>query len=582
MALHNAFYVRWRAGYGWVTQAPRPLFAEMQELIRSRAFDEPKLGEPHSVESVVRGGVLFVGFVGTSVDAKGRPVRHHHVVAAPHAAPTPDNKRRLIDALRDRYGEAGDGVLESITRRLSSGQPADGRVLLEQLEIHAELTHFDLPGAGEPEVEAEADDPLVEHTAVLPAVDVSGAPTPRIPTDRLPPSPPPHDDVDDDEDLELDEDTVLPVPTTISSMPVLAASGRSWSETEEPPRPRSLAMPVLVLVVGVVVLFFLAGALLLGDLDGDGHRARMLFGDDCDDLRADVHPGVQEQPADGIDGDCDGFENCFADLDGDGAGAATLQRSVSLQCQGRGIARSSNDCDDADATRYPGAPEVAGDSIDQDCDGSDACYVDDDGDGFGVDARLVPADGCRATGLVASGGDCDDGDPDRHPDAAATGDGVDRDCDGVVSEAEARPPSCGPGAPSQVWHDSNRNGVRDCLEAEPEESLSLVDATLAEQLDPVRFRADLTAGGCDAVVLQWSHPGEAYTARRTTRFRGQHAECVLRTPGDSPAGRVCAGGARRGDRLEYRWLCAFQELDATSPGQMRELPLRSGMVDVLR
>ena len=30
------------------------------------------------------------------------------------------------------------------------------------------------------------------------------------------------------------------------------------------------------------------------------------------------------------------------------------------------------DCDDAESTVYPGASEIAGDGIDQDCDGSDA------------------------------------------------------------------------------------------------------------------------------------------------------------------------------------------------------------------
>ncbi len=72
---------------------------------------------------------------------------------------------------------------------------------------------------------------------------------------------------------------------------------------------------------------------------------------DCDDDESSVYPGAPEIPGDGIDQDCDG-EDAPLDFDADGFVAA-------------------EDCDDSDAGVYPGAPEVAGDGIDQNCDGAD-------------------------------------------------------------------------------------------------------------------------------------------------------------------------------------------------------------------
>ena len=42
-----------------------------------------------------------------------------------------------------------------------------------------------------------------------------------------------------------------------------------------------------------------------------------------------------------------------------------------IDCEGNGYAAEGGDCDDNDATAYPGADEVPNDGIDQDCDGED-------------------------------------------------------------------------------------------------------------------------------------------------------------------------------------------------------------------
>ncbi len=69
------------------------------------------------------------------------------------------------------------------------------------------------------------------------------------------------------------------------------------------------------------------------------------------------------------------------------------------------------DCDDADPKRGPYANEVAGDGVDQDCDGKDLCYVDRDGDGVGgAEQPLLLGKTCASVGFVARGGDCNDSD----------------------------------------------------------------------------------------------------------------------------------------------------------------------------
>ncbi len=54
--------------------------------------------------------------------------------------------------------------------------------------------------------------------------------------------------------------------------------------------------------------------------------------------------------------DPDGDGRPFVDVDGDGHASS---------------ASGGDDCDDTDATRAPGAPEIAGDEVDQDCNGED-------------------------------------------------------------------------------------------------------------------------------------------------------------------------------------------------------------------
>lgn len=54
----------------------------------------------------------------------------------------------------------------------------------------------------------------------------------------------------------------------------------------------------------------------LADWDEDGHTNELLGGDDCDDARADVHPGALERFCDDLDSDCDGAPEVAALVQG--------------------------------------------------------------------------------------------------------------------------------------------------------------------------------------------------------------------------------------------------------------------------
>lgn len=55
-----------------------------------------------------------------------------------------------------------------------------------------------------------------------------------------------------------------------------------------------------------------------GDADADGHEAINCGGDDCDDANELIYPGAEEISGDEVDQNCDGLELCFVDADGDG------------------------------------------------------------------------------------------------------------------------------------------------------------------------------------------------------------------------------------------------------------------------
>ncbi len=156
-------------------------------------------------------------------------------------------------------------------------------------------------------------------------------------------------------------------------------------------------------------------------------------GTDCNDADASIHPGANETVGDGIDQNCDGVDSTVwhADADGDLFGDAAVTAIAAEQPVG--YVADSTDCDDTNATVYPGATEIADDGIDQDCDGVDSnlWHADADGDLFG-DAAVTAVAAEQPAGYVADSTDCDDTDATVYPGGKEiANDGIDQDCDGA-------------------------------------------------------------------------------------------------------------------------------------------------------
>jgi hypothetical protein len=82
-----------------------------------------------------------------------------------------------------------------------------------------------------------------------------------------------------------------------------------------------------------------------------------------------------------------------------------------------GYVATGGDCNDSDGSIHPGATEICGNSVDENCDGTldDGCpppCPDDDSDGY------VPCSLSCTQPFGKQCGDCDDANPSVHPGAA--------------------------------------------------------------------------------------------------------------------------------------------------------------------
>jgi hypothetical protein len=127
------------------------------------------------------------------------------------------------------------------------------------------------------------------------------------------------------------------------------------------------------------------------------------------------------------------------DTGGDTGGSSdTGTTDADTDADADGYSVENGDCDDLSADVHPDAEEVC-DDVDNNCDGTidegltATFYADDDADTYGDPDTTVEA--CEVpTGFTDVDGDCDDLDPQAHPDAEEVCDDVDNNCDGTIDE----------------------------------------------------------------------------------------------------------------------------------------------------
>ncbi|MBW2253706.1 MAG: SUMF1/EgtB/PvdO family nonheme iron enzyme [Deltaproteobacteria bacterium] len=151
---------------------------------------------------------------------------------------------------------------------------------------------------------------------------------------------------------------------------------------------------------------------------GHAETPAVTGGEDCDDGEDDTYPGADEVVGDGVDQDCNLVDRCYEDGDIDGFGSSTTIDGADLNCSNAGESLVATDCDDTDEFAFPGAAVS---------DSPTECMRDSDGDSYGDDTSEA---------LFVSGTDCEDANALINPGMAEFLNAVDDDCDVLTDDLD--------------------------------------------------------------------------------------------------------------------------------------------------
>lgn len=296
------------------------------------------------------------------------------------------------------------------------------------------------------------------------------------------------------------------------------------------------------------------------DADLDGSNACQ----DCDDSDASIRPGAAER-CDGLDNDCDGMIDEDFDLDGDGYATCGTDPAI-------------RDCDDSNPNVYPGraeecGPNNLGNQIDDNCNG----YVDE-----GCNpCTTTDVDG---DGINECDGDCNDSDATIYPGATETCDGKDNDCNVYTTPNCDVSQRCNHDLDGNYENDPDVCGDKQicaCLLANngsctgdyrctsfcnSSDTGTIGDGCQANQTCSLDLRYSANIHGCNAVTTTIGTRRGGATCSQDSQCRSQ--SCEKAGIGNAPS--ICFDLCTSDDRCDSSAVCRVFRTAATvnTPGNM--------------